>query len=339
MWNFIKSWFATVINTGVLPDTRSAEEKANDIQHSEFTSGAVQWIEKPSTSWRHFPERNQSSSGSCVMQSNAKARGATEAIAGSNFPILSAREYNQRSNYPEEGTIPMEGLQITAKGLSLESFYPSQEMTEEQINVRYSEKSQAILDSEKMYSGGTPVQLPIDIDSIAQALDAGFGVVICCAFPESEWQYVPIVTSGIANCDHQIAVVDRTLFQGQKTLVCEDSAFLSTSQNGQRLITEKELLARCYFTGYVRKTNPPAQGAVARPVHTFTTDLEFGMTGSEVLNLQQYLVFKGFLSKDCMTGYFGNLTKQALITLQIENNISPAIGYCGSITRNFINLN
>jgi len=36
------------------------------------------------------------------------------------------------------------------------------------------------------------------------------------------------------------------------------------------------------------------------------------------------------------TGFFGSLTKEALMEFQIKNNIKPSSGYFGQITRNYL---
>ena len=65
----------------------------------------------------------------------------------------------------------------------------------------------------------------------------------------------------------------------------------------------------------------------------FLKDLQFGMTDPDVVQLQIRLGF----SHAYQTGYFGNLTKAAVIAYQKANNITLAIGYVGQITRAKLN--
>ena len=51
-----------------------------------------------------------------------------------------------------------------------------------------------------------------------------------------------------------------------------------------------------------------------------------------MLALQNILIQKGYLSSDSNTGYFGVLTKAALIKYQTAMGISPAVGYFGPLT-------
>ncbi|PIT88611.1 MAG: hypothetical protein COU29_02450 [Candidatus Magasanikbacteria bacterium CG10_big_fil_rev_8_21_14_0_10_36_32] len=79
-------------------------------------------------------------------------------------------------------------------------------------------------------------------------------------------------------------------------------------------------------------------------VYKFTRDLEAGIVGNDVKELQKYLNNNGFIvsvsgvgSVGKETTLFGALTKNALIKFQIANKISPAIGYFGPLTRNMVN--
>ena len=76
----------------------------------------------------------------------------------------------------------------------------------------------------------------------------------------------------------------------------------------------------------------------------FEKNLRQGMKHQDVKELQKYLNNQGFLVDSSGVGapgnesnYFGSLTKSALIKFQKANGISPALGYFGPITRQFIN--
>ena len=76
---------------------------------------------------------------------------------------------------------------------------------------------------------------------------------------------------------------------------------------------------------------------------TFTRNLQTGSVGTDVKALQKFLNSHNFIitktgpgSPGNETTKFGLLTKTALIKFQKSNNISPAIGYFGPITRGFV---
>jgi phosphodiesterase/alkaline phosphatase D-like protein/peptidoglycan hydrolase-like protein with peptidoglycan-binding domain len=70
---------------------------------------------------------------------------------------------------------------------------------------------------------------------------------------------------------------------------------------------------------------------------SLSRDLQAGMSGNDVEFLQQYLINQNLLGSQYATGYFGPLTKAAVIQFQQKNNIQPANGYVGAATRTVMN--
>ncbi len=70
--------------------------------------------------------------------------------------------------------------------------------------------------------------------------------------------------------------------------------------------------------------------------YNFTRDLTIGSKSADVKKLQEFLKSQGFFDRET-TDYFGAITKNALIQFQKKVGISPASGYFGSKTRNYIN--
>ena len=70
----------------------------------------------------------------------------------------------------------------------------------------------------------------------------------------------------------------------------------------------------------------------------FTRDLRLGMEGDDVRKLQEILIAKATgksaqeLARVGVTGYFGPLTKRALIEFQASQLLNPANGEMGIIT-------
>ncbi len=71
--------------------------------------------------------------------------------------------------------------------------------------------------------------------------------------------------------------------------------------------------------------------------YNFNRDIYFGLEGEDVKQLQQYLINKGYQLPSGATGFFGHETRSALKQFQIDNNIEPAIGYFGPVTREAVN--
>ena len=70
-------------------------------------------------------------------------------------------------------------------------------------------------------------------------------------------------------------------------------------------------------------------------VAAIDSDLQFGARGPKVIELQNFLIAKGFLSGRA-TGNFYSLTKQAVIVFQKSVGVSGT-GYVGPLTRKKIN--
>ena len=76
--------------------------------------------------------------------------------------------------------------------------------------------------------------------------------------------------------------------------------------------------------------------------YNFAKNLSYGSTGTDVTELQKLLIAAGFdiplISKSGVPyGFFGPQTKAAVIAFQKANNIAPAAGFVGPITRGVLN--
>ncbi|RJQ35304.1 hypothetical protein C4566_01005 [Candidatus Parcubacteria bacterium] len=85
-------------------------------------------------------------------------------------------------------------------------------------------------------------------------------------------------------------------------------------------------------------------GDVVNNTYHFMRDLDLGSEGEDVRALQIYLNQSGFYVATSGAGspgnestYFGPATQDALARFQRANNISPAAGFFGVITRTFVN--
>jgi peptidoglycan hydrolase-like protein with peptidoglycan-binding domain len=77
-------------------------------------------------------------------------------------------------------------------------------------------------------------------------------------------------------------------------------------------------------------------------VNVPTRDLKIGISGQDVIWLQQYLISMHIgtaaaaLSNSGATGYFGSITQAALIEYQTQAGIIPASGYFGPLSRAYL---
>ena len=61
-----------------------------------------------------------------------------------------------------------------------------------------------------------------------------------------------------------------------------------------------------------------------------------GMRGEEVKKLQLVLIEQGFLASGLGTGYFGQLTKSAVVKFQMKHGL-PGTGFFGPMSRGVMN--
>ena len=72
---------------------------------------------------------------------------------------------------------------------------------------------------------------------------------------------------------------------------------------------------------------------VTGDIALFDTDLKLGNQGEIVKDLQEFLVYEGSYPEAKISGYFGSLTKNAVMKFQKKYNIDPVSGYVGYKTR------
>jgi hypothetical protein len=84
------------------------------------------------------------------------------------------------------------------------------------------------------------------------------------------------------------------------------------------------------------KTTTPGE-VLGASTYNFTRDLAQGMSGQDVTELQKVLIKEGYLTSSSPLGYFGPLTRAAVVKYQVAHGITPAAGYVGPKTRAVLN--
>lgn len=316
--------------TGLLEDTRTSKEKLKDYQAREVLSAftPAEWREKKSTEWKRFPIFNQDGSSSCVGQAVSKALGIENHKEEGEFIHLSARDiYSQRSNYPREGMIYVNAMDIAVKkGATLEQLMPSQKKPEAEMNKRTDDKiyKQQVA---QIFRASGYVQLPFEIDAIASILQTGKPVLLGQRFNYAEWKDVPLQQSTRPlKLGHAITAVDFTLYKGKKHIVIEDSWGEFGAWAGQRLLSESWIAERTTFAGYFLDLNNNwRDGGVqpTKPRHTFSVAMRFGETNEQVKKLQEVLRYEElFPATTEITGYYGSITAKGVLAFQKRYSVA-----------------
>jgi lysophospholipase L1-like esterase/peptidoglycan hydrolase-like protein with peptidoglycan-binding domain len=88
-------------------------------------------------------------------------------------------------------------------------------------------------------------------------------------------------------------------------------------------------------TATTATTGTTVQEEMPPSTYPYSRDLTVGATGQDVSALQQYLVARGYLVMPAGVayGYFGEVTRAAVVRWQIAMGVSPAAGYFGARSR------
>jgi len=351
-------------NTGALLDFRSLEAKIKDYKFREVvaTVNAVQWVEKPQSQWRKFPEQNQYMQFSCVAQTVRKMMRIIYYLrTGEMVDFSSSHLYKRRANAPFPGMIGSDALEIARrKGVTLESLLPSVQANDKAIDAlkveEYKEEVGAVFK--------VPNYLIMDDDigdievaaSVVQTTKKG--VMAWFFFQENEWNsFVPVIRNNSLESGapgvlrHSVTIVDYTLWEGKRAVIIEDSAWFGGIN--RRVITEDFFKARNFFLAYMISFRfddqlsevpqlPTPQAILAdpnRPRYTFNKDLAFSVTfftDKDVVALQNILKYeKVFPSNIASSGYFGSITAKAVLTWQKNHGLSDLVPFQGRVVEAF----
>lgn len=319
-----------IFQNGALPDVRSESEKAKDFRFEEIVTAIapVVWTEKNPTTWRKFPIFNQDGSGSCVAQTLAKILGIMYYLKNNDYVHFSATHiYQRRVNKPQGGMAGVNAFEIARRGVTLEALTPSQNMSDVQMDNVKIEKYKE--DVGTVFKLGQYIVGPVkDLETIASIIQTtNKAVMVWYYFTYEEWVDMPEVKNstlsltGASTIRHSVTAVDFTLYQGKKCLIIEDSWGPNQGKGGQRIITEEFHKQRNWFVAHPMTFNFE-ESALPPISYVFRIKMKFGDENNEVSELQKLLKKLGFYpSNVSVTGYFGNVTKQAVKSFQIAKGL------------------
>lgn len=325
MFNPFKKDYEKHFTTGPHLDTRPQELKDLDYPQKELVAAIapVVWVKKDR--YKTYPVRKQNGSGSCVMMSMEKERGIIAEQKYGEFIVFSANPgYKNRANPAISGSTIEDLIRATQAPAVLENMSPSMSLNDLQMMAttwpKYTEDMGKVFAAKRIF-------MDLDIDTIASTIEnTGKGVGLTIRFGKGEWFYNKQVKRLRPESEwtmgHRCTAVDYTLNKdGVKCLVIEDSA----CEDGfpQRLVPEDFLMERTYwkpnyiknFKAYVELPDKPSFDGTIK-------------------NLQDILKYEGLFDASAdSTGYFGPITKKALVEFQKKYGIVPAEGVFGPVTQ------
>lgn len=310
-------------------DNQTEEQKQVNFKLDEvcLAPEPVVWEEK--AYFKSYPIRNQDGSYQCVCMTLATEMGILFSQKYEHWiDFSSSFPYLQRTNTSEGGCTSADIYSVFPKiGNVFESIMPSQNMSEsdvEKVELKNYYKDLALPFTVKR------VELPLDFETVCSTIQATKkGVMLWFRFNSQEWTNKPTVSINPLTSGHSVTAVDFGLIGGKKYIVIQDSWGLDQADKGLRYISEGYFNARCFLASYLK---------------TFQTlkviDTERPIFDGSVKSLQDILKFEGFMASNIdSTGFFGTITKNALIKFQLKHNISPALGVFGPITMEYLTNN
>lgn len=333
IFNWIKSLFykEPIRNFGIIDTVETAGFTDSVYKHNEVVAS----VSIPSFkgvygdgSIRKFTYQYQNGSSSCVAFTMAKIAQILYYLRFDRIVKWSPKFwYAQRSNKPEEGMAFQDIKNLASTGSLTEELLPSFGLTEQLMNTVIG------LDYLKESADGfavspTWVELPLDFDTVASTIEqTKKGVMLWFKFSAGEFFYTsyPKMLNNNKTWAHSVTAVDTATINGKHYIVIEDSADYEANY---RKFIDRNFFTRCYLARYPLSFKfEPVQSD--KPV----------FNGS-IKSLQDILKYEGFMASNVQsTGYFGDLTKQALIKFQLSKGISPAVGFFGTVTKNYLLVN
>lgn len=164
------------------------------------------------------------------------------------------------------------------------------------------------------------VTIPLNFYDVASYVETNGAAIIWVDTDYANWgKDIPTVGGKGGGVRHSICAVDAVNFNGVDYIVIEDSWGKFGKYNGQRLIT-REFFKDAVFMAYALIDF--TYNTDSNKFDPFTNQMKYGQTSHDVKRLQQYLAAKGlFPSNVNKTGYYGNVTAQAVLAFQIRYNV------------------
>lgn len=278
---------------------------------------------------RKFPYQYQNGSYSCVAFTCAKiATILYYLLKGAVIKFSPGFFYTQRNNKPAGGMNIDDIIKIAStKGCLVGDLMPSEGKSEEYMNSLKVEQYQ--LDSADAFKlPDAWVELPLNFDIISSTVEiTKKPIMIWFAFGPAELfrTCFPKILNNDISRRHSMTLVDTNLKKNGQCLVIEDSA---DSEEYYQKFIDRNFFKKCILARYPINFKF-AIAECQKPIYT-----------GSIASLQDILRYEGFFPKNIeSTGFFGDLTKKALIEFQKSHSISPAIGVLGNITKAYLLAN
>lgn len=305
-----------------------------DYQWSEIGYGAVpfNWNEGFDIETKlgfRLTVKDQNGSYSCGGQAWSYLAEILEALKTGTYEPRSAKYiYSQTYYSPTGGSTGRDNSNIFVKqGVATESKLSSMENGQppsENFMRRTQDITYDIRENAKLAVSTSYAQTGTSIDDIAQAIRENNGVILGVAGSNNgSWLsiYPKPPVSGETQWYHWVLACKAKLINGKKHIGFVNSWGKNTGDSGWQWLSEDYFaVPGAVWSGWTHVFAPfPVDNQFE---HTFTRQLDYGMSDPEVMWLQKALKLLGYFPSTVNpTMFFGNITKQAVQKFQIENGI------------------
>ena len=328
LYGFYARTVAKTDNSGLLSTFKSyagiteVGDTSDFVKFDDVVSSGANFEERAPVG---YTQRFQENSGTCVAQTTAKMLEIADFKNDGIPTVYSATPIFQiRANKPRTGMAMAEALDFPiSNGAYLEKDVPSEHMSDQQVDSLIYDKALAVHDKPL-----NKIWIDTDFYKVADAVKSFGACMILVKGSYNEWcQYVPVGDSNSEAIRHAVTAVDTITHQGTEYIIIEDSyGTWAGSTNiplkaGQRAITRQFFEKHCY--GAAAFTKWTYQQAETNK-HIFTVSLAYGSTSPEIALLQQKLQQLGYFPINVKTtGYYGNVTANAVLAWQIAYRVAP----------------
>lgn len=295
------------------------QNRQNVFQFDEVVAGASAPVWETRLP-RSFLSQYQYKSSACVAFTVAKIAQILYFLKIGRMIKFSPGWIYRKRNPKVEGMWIDNAVSLAGSGLPTEELYPSEGLTEEEINslpdLPFSEGV-----AKEFALSVNWVELPVDFDTIASTIQkTKKGVMLWFSFGPGEWfgTSFPFISGSYKPYRHSVTAVDAVKHDGTAYIIIEDSADVSSPFKHQKYIS-RTFLSRCFLARYPLSFKYDA--TVDKPRYD-----------KSIKSLQDCLRFEGvFPSNVPSTGFLGDITIAAIKQFQSRYNIQQT-GGVGPVT-------
>lgn len=273
-----------------------------------------------------LPVKDQDGSGSCGGQAWSSYMEVLEAVADQTLEERSAKFiYAQTFVLPGGGSFGRDNSNVCIKqGCAREAVLTSYENGQpptESFMERPQDIADAIRADAKLARTLSYANVDVDIDLFAQAIEQNHGMVMgIWGQNNGTWGSAFPKPPAKQQWGHWVYAGKAKLINGKKFIGFLNSWGPEIGQKGWQWLGEDYFVLGFFQNGWTMIFN----NASVQPFkHAFNSAIRFGDKGDEVKALQQALKADGEFTFPSITGFFGEITRQAVVAFQVKHGIDP----------------